>query len=260
MSGTHGRELTQAERACGGFKMEENKSLEELCGIIARLRGENGCPWDRVQTHESLIPCMIEEAYETVEGIRILTETGDGTNLCEELGDVLMQVIFHSQLAEEKGEFTLDEVIRGISEKMIRRHPHVFGDGTKRDWESLKREEKGALSPQEELASVPRAFPALLRASKTLKKLEGIYGEYADARESLKNVYTLTEKLLAGEERSKEITGGAGALKQEEKEALIGRALLELCNYARLQGVNSEILLARTLENERKAHEIRQIP
>lgn len=229
--------------------MEQRQAFEELCDIIAKLRGEDGCPWDRVQTHESLIPCMIEEAYEAVEGIRILAETGDGANLCEELGDVLMQVIFHSQLAEEEGKFTLEQVIRGISEKMIRRHPHVFGDGRKRDWESLKREEKGAPSAQKELASVPRAFPALLRTSKVLKKLEQLCGAHGDGRESLEQVRILTGKLLAGED-------GADA----EKEKLIGRALLELCNYARLQGINSEVLLARTLENEVKAHEIGQIP
>lgn len=229
--------------------MEQRQAFEELCDIIAKLRGEDGCPWDRVQTHESLIPCMIEEAYEAVEGIRILAETGDGANLCEELGDVLMQVIFHSQLAEEEGKFTLEQVIRGISEKMIRRHPHVFGDGRKQDWESLKREEKGAPSAREELDSVPRAFPALLRTSKVLKKLEQFCGAHGDGRESLEQVRALTEKLMAGED-------GADA----EKEELIGRALLELCNYARLQGINSEVLLARTLENEVKAHEIGQIP
>ncbi|MGI6095736.1 MAG: MazG family protein [Lachnospiraceae bacterium] len=131
--------------------MDKDKvyTFEELKDIIRTLRGENGCPWDRAQTHESLIPCMLEEADEVVQGIHILTETKDWENLCEELGDVLLQVLLHSQIAEEEGLFTLDDVIQGLSEKMIRRHPHVFGNADAQSpeaallsWEEVKRREK----------------------------------------------------------------------------------------------------------------------
>ena len=127
--------------------MEKIYQLEDLVGIMKALRGENGCPWDKVQTHESLREPMLEEAYEAVDAI----EKGDMTNLCEELGDVLMQVVFHAQIAEETGVFTLADVLRGICEKMIYRHPHVFGRGDVRadtpeevlvNWEALKKKEK----------------------------------------------------------------------------------------------------------------------
>lgn len=106
-----------------GVFMSEFKRLRE---IVARLRAEDGCPWDRAQTHESLKPECIEEAAEVICGINILSETGDAENLKEELGDLLLQVVMHARIAEEEGLFTIDDVCREISEKMIRRHPHVF--------------------------------------------------------------------------------------------------------------------------------------
>ena len=120
--------------------------FERLQEIIAQLRGENGCPWDREQTHVSLKPACVEEAAEVVCGINILEKTGDAENLKEELGDLLLQVVMHAQIAEEENLFTMDDVIRGISEKMIRRHPHVFGVTEVQNsqevlvnWESIKK-------------------------------------------------------------------------------------------------------------------------
>ncbi len=120
-------------------------TFEELVSVIATLRSEQGCPWDRVQTYESLKPCLLEESGEVVEAI----DKGDMENLCEELGDVLLQVLMYSQIACEKGDFTLDDVIDGVCEKMIRRHPHVFGDKralTPEEslnlWNEIKRQEK----------------------------------------------------------------------------------------------------------------------
>ncbi len=123
--------------------------IERLIEIVERLRSEDGCPWDRMQTHESLKPECIEEAAEVICGINILEETGDAENLKEELGDLLLQVIFHAVMAEEEGLFTFDDVIKTVSEKMIRRHPHVFS-GAKYEseeeqlaaWERLKEAEK----------------------------------------------------------------------------------------------------------------------
>ena len=116
------------------------EKFDNLCHVVARLRAEDGCKWDRAQTHESLKAACIEEAAEVVCGINILSEKGDADNLKEELGDLLLQVVMHAQIAEEEGLFTIGDVIDGISEKMIRRHPHVFGD-------------RKADSPEEALAS-----------------------------------------------------------------------------------------------------------
>ena len=123
--------------------------FEELENIIARLRAPDGCPWDREQTHSSLKAACIEEAAEVVCGINILEDTGNSDNLKEELGDLLLLIVMHAQIAEEEGEFTMDDVIQGISEKMIRRHPHVFGEETAADsgevldkWNAIKKQEK----------------------------------------------------------------------------------------------------------------------
>ena len=128
------------------LKMNE---FERLKGIVRRLRAEDGCPWDRAQTHESLKAPCIEEAAEVIGGIDVLSQTGKADNLKEELGDLLLQVMMHSQIAEEEGLFTIDDVMRGISDKMVRRHPHVFGDREKVEteevpglWEEIKKAEK----------------------------------------------------------------------------------------------------------------------
>ena len=125
------------------------ESFDELKRVIARLRAEDGCPWDREQTHASLKAACIEEAAEVICGINVLEETGNADNLKEELGDLLLQVVMHAQIAEEEGFFTLDDVVRGITDKMIRRHPHVFGDACCSDaeqvllrWEEIKAKEK----------------------------------------------------------------------------------------------------------------------
>lgn len=133
-------------------------TMEEFCRIIAALRGENGCPWDRAQTLESLKPCMINEMTEALAAVDIYRSTGDAGNLCEELGDVLLQVVMQAAIAEEKGLFTISDVIRGVSEKMIRRHPHVFGEESAvaeaqevpGRWEAIKKAEKKGRSLQQE--------------------------------------------------------------------------------------------------------------
>ena len=139
--------------------MNENmkNAVDKLKEIVVKLRAEDGCPWDRVQTHTSLKPEVIEEAAEVVCGINILEETGNADNLKEELGDLLLQVVFHAVIAEEEGLFTLDDVANTVSEKMIRRHPHVFEGGTYASdeerhlvWEEIKKAEKEGKEWQEE--------------------------------------------------------------------------------------------------------------
>lgn len=139
-------------------------TLDDFQAIIKTLRSEYGCPWDKAQTHGSLTGCMIEEAAEAVSGIKLYEKTGNGDSMKEELGDVLMQVVLHAEIAEEEGLFTLNDVIKGISEKMIRRHPHVFEpDGTPlngrapdpanvKSWQEIKAAEKENQSYRESFA------------------------------------------------------------------------------------------------------------
>lgn len=155
------------EKAMPGY------SFTEFMDIIRKLRSEEGCPWDREQTHVSLKPCLMEECYETIEAI----DREDTDNLCEELGDLLLQVALHSVIAEEQKEFTIDEVINRVGEKMIRRHPHVFGNVTVSNseevisnWDNIKQQEKAERNPAEDILSIPKAFPAILRTQKVLKK------------------------------------------------------------------------------------------
>lgn len=224
---------------------EQKYTFEEFCDIMLELRGEHGCPWDRAQTHESLVPCMLEETYEVVDAIGRLHTEEAWDNLCEELGDVLMQVVFHGQLAEEEGRFSLEDIIDGISRKMIHRHPHVFGTTPvqETDWEALKRMEHGERTFQEELEAVPRAMPALMRTSKVLKKLDKEYRLKPDPQESLQHVLDRL-KILQSEEDAK------------NQEDAVGEAFLYLCDYARLKGMNSEILLGKSLEKLVKSDKI----
>lgn len=145
-----------------------NSGFDAFQSIIERLRGENGCPWDREQTYESLKPCLVDEMTEVLAAIDILNETGDGDNLCEELGDLLMNVVMLACIAGEEGRFTMADVIEGISRKMIRRHPHVFGtaqaetsEQVLKNWEEIKKQEKSGTDPEgrarEKAAYVPAA-------------------------------------------------------------------------------------------------------
>lgn len=134
--------------AANRYPPERNKNMytySELLNIIAELRGDHGCPWDKAQTHESMIPCLRDECQEVIEAI----EQDDNENLCEELGDVLLQVLLHAQIAREEGAFTMEDVVNSLAEKMVRRHPHVFGneeygslEQNQKRWEEIKQAEK----------------------------------------------------------------------------------------------------------------------
>ena len=153
--------------------------FEEFEQVIARLRAPDGCPWDRAQTHASLKRTCIEEAAEVICGINILERTGDPDNLKEELGDLLMQVVMHARIAEEEGLFTMDDVIQSITDKMIRRHPHVFGgsdgpgdDGSQASWDEIKKQEKAGKEWTEEY--LPEAFDESIELIEAAKKRKGI--------------------------------------------------------------------------------------
>lgn len=164
--------------------MDERHTFTDFVKIIRALRAENGCPWDREQTHGSLKPCMTEEAAELLAAIRIYEKSGDAENMREELGDILLQVVMHSVIAEEEGVFTIGDVIEEVSQKMIRRHPHVFGsvqadnaDQVLANWEEIKKKEKEGKSwIKSPLREIPQELPALARACKVLKKVDKLYG------------------------------------------------------------------------------------
>ncbi len=210
-----------------------NYSFDDFMNIIRKLRGEGGCPWDREQTHESLKPCLIEECYETIEAI----DNKDNENLCEELGDILLQVALHTAIAEETKEFSIDEVITAETEKMIRRHPHVFGDTLAsnpeevvKNWDEIKRQEKKAVRASEELLAVPKAFPALLRAEKIQKKAAKAGMDFEGYEQVLKKVYEelgeLVESIKIGDKRDIE----------EE----FGDVLFSIVNLSRFLQLNAE--------------------
>ena len=155
------------------FVSGENYCLTDLQEIVRILRSPEGCPWDKEQTHESVRSALLEEGLEAIDAI----ERSDDAALCEELGDVLLQVLFHTQIALERSAFTLDDVINGISRKLVYRHPHVFGDTQAdsseqvlKNWESLKQTEKHFSTRTEALEAVPVSFPALLRADKLVSR------------------------------------------------------------------------------------------
>jgi len=175
-------------------------SFEEFMDIIRKLRSENGCPWDREQTHESLKTCLLEECYETIEAIN----NKDKDNLCEELGDILLQVAMHSVIAEETGDFTIDDIIDSEAEKMIRRHPHVFGDVTVSDseeviknWDEIKKQEKEAAGIENEFKRIPMALPSIMRAEKVQRKAAKAGMDFGNYEQVLEKVKKELEDLSA---------------------------------------------------------------
>src|SRR5205807_2902933 len=182
---TRKKHAKQARKAPRKSKMVKSKRLtpgqwfEKLVAVQARLRAPNGCPWDREQTHRSLRTYLIEEAYEVLDAL----ESGDDGKFAEEMGDLLLQIVFHSQIAAEEGRFTISDVIREVHEKMVRRHPHVFGSKRAKDaaevlknWEQIKarerRDKDAERRPQTEslLEGVPRGLPATLEGFQLTKK------------------------------------------------------------------------------------------
>ena len=186
------------------FKFKDKYNVYDLVDVIRALRSEGGCPWDIEQTHESIKKNLIEETYETIEAIN----KGDAEMLREELGDVLMQVVFHAQIEDEKGVFNIDDVADENCKKMIERHPHVFGeinvnsvDDVLTNWDAIKRKTKGQKTTSQAIDSVPRELPALMRADKIQSKaakagfdwtqvdgaLERLYEEIGELKEAIAN-------------------------------------------------------------------------
>lgn len=231
-------------------------TFDDFQKIIQKLRSENGCPWDREQTHESLRPCMIEEAYELISSIRIYQETGSPENLREELGDVLLQVAMHSEIAEEEGLFTMEDVIQEVAEKMIRRHPHVFGqmqvensNEVLRNWEEIKRGEKEgkdwALTP---LREIPQELPALIRGVKVQKKINKLYGGQETDEVVLERLGNFILEL------KKERHSEDKETYRKSKEEIFGDILLEITKLAASYKLNPEQILFDKIEERIKEY------
>lgn len=229
------------ERRDAGGAAPPGAAFTRLVEVMARLRGEGGCPWDREQTRESLKPYVVEEAYEVLEAI----DEGDAAKLREELGDLLLQVVFQAQVAREVGEFTISEVIQAIVEKLVRRHPHVFGDASASTaqevlhrWEAIKRAERqNERRRPSALDGVPRELPALLRAHRLQEKASRVGFDWDDTTGLLGKL----EEELA-EFRAVCRNGGGPRAAAE-----LGDLLFTLVNVSRFLNVNPEEALRETI-------------
>jgi MazG family protein len=214
---------------------DAGSQLVRLRAIMHRLRAPGGCPWDAEQTHESIVPNLIEEAYETVDTI----QRGDYNHLREELGDLLLQVVFHSEIAEEAGRFNLDDVAREISEKLVRRHPHVFStsevattDGVLRQWDEIKRTEKGD-EEKPYLHGVGKGLPALLRASKLQKKAAKVGFDWPVESGVIAKIREELHELVAAVDAQ-----DLDAVSEE-----MGDLMFSIVNLARFRKADPEILM-----------------
>ncbi len=215
-------------------------ALEKFIHVVEELRSDHGCPWDKAQTHESLRMQLIEEAYEAADAMLNYQTKGDIDNLREELGDILLQVVLHSVIAEEEQIFTLEEVVNEITEKMIHRHPHVFNrDNAQKNtktWEELKAEEKGhnkdSVPP---LHGIPKALPALLRSAKVQKKAAVNYHHKMDEEFSVSQIALLASQL-------------ENAKNKEQKEKLMTAMLYHMTNVAWQENINLEECLMKNID------------
>jgi tetrapyrrole methylase family protein / MazG family protein len=218
---------------------EAEGEFDRLVEIMRRLRNPGGCPWDAEQTHDSLKRYLLEEAYEVMEAI----DASSPEMLKEELGDLMLQPIFHSAIAEEKGEFTITDVLVAINDKLVRRHPHVFGDqviesssAQVENWEKIKKEEKGE-ERKSALSGVPSHLPALLRAQKVTEKAArvGFDWEHVDQvfAKVLEELHEFEETMSSGD--------------QERMEAELGDLLFAIVNLGRFLAITPEEALRKTI-------------
>ncbi len=216
--------------------------FRDLVDVVARLRGPGGCPWDREQTHESLRPCLLEECYETLDAI----DRGDPQAIHEELGDLLLQIVFQAQVAAEAGAFTVEDVIAGVIDKMVRRHPHVFGDAivsgsaeVVRNWSRIKAEERagrGAADPSV-LSGLPPALPALHAAARMGEKAARVGFDWASSADALGKV----------REELAELEEALASADQSRVEHELGDVLFALASVGRLAEQSPEMALRRAL-------------
>lgn len=220
------------------FQYQERYSWVDFLRIIRLLRAPGGCPWDAEQTHQSIRRNFLEETYEALDAL----DRDDAADLCEELGDVLMQVVFHSVIEEERGRFTMDDVVNGVAQKMVFRHPHVFGGGMQADtseqvltnWETLKRQEKGQRSTADAIEAVPHTLPALWRAEKTASKTAKAGFDWDSAFSALEKLEEEVRELRAAMESGKALDAPHGI--REE----LGDTLFMAAKLAQMTSVDPE--------------------
>jgi MazG family protein len=222
------------------MSLDHPDGMTRLRYIVHRLRAPGGCPWDMEQTHESLIPHVLEEAYEVVDAIK----SGDPELICEELGDLLLQPVLHAEIASGQGTFDLDQMAHVLSEKLIRRHPHVFGDTSAittdavlTQWDAIKRQEKGTQS-EGFLHGVGNGLPALMRGQKLQKKAARVGFDWPDAAPVFAKIREEAAEL------EEAIASGQAAAMEEE----LGDLLFSVVNLARQLGIESEAALAAANE------------
>ena len=217
-------------------KEKTEKSFTKLLNIVSQLRGPDGCPWDKEQTHKSLLPYFLEEAYEVIEGV----EAGDMNSLKEELGDVLLHVVFQADIAHKNSEFTIEDSLNHVNEKLVRRHPHVFGDKkadaafhAKQNWESAKHKEKKRKS---RLDGVPETLPALTRAQRLQEKASYTGFDW-------ENIGQVWDKIHEEIQELKEAQSNGNKSHIEEE---IGDVIFSIVNLARFLNISAESALRKT--------------
>ena len=220
------------------FQCCDSYTLGDFVKLISYLRSDRGCPWDRVQTHQSIRRNFIEEVYEACEAL----DDGELTHMREELGDVLMQVLFHTDIEREAGHFDIDDVADAACKKLVRRHPHVFGSAEERakgqDWEAEKRRERGQATTADAMQGVSRALPALWRSEKLQAKAAKVGYDWPDVETAFRK---LPEEV---EELQEAIAQGDGDAVEEE----LGDLLFAAVKVARFHGVDPEAALHRACE------------
>ncbi len=223
------------------FRFKEKYNIDDLLEIMKILRSPDGCPWDREQDHKSIKKSLIEETYEVIEAIN----KEDNELLCEELGDVLLQVVFHSQMANEKGNFNFADVTDGICKKLIERHPHVFGD-VKADtsdqvlvnWEQIKSKSKNRKTQTDKMLSVPRELPALMRSTKLQEKAAKVGFDWQSVDGALEKI----------DEEKKELEAAIKAGDKKNIEEELGDLLFSAVNVSRFVGVDAEEALTASAD------------
>lgn len=219
------------------------KEFDECREIFAKLRAPDGCPWDRAQTHDSILQCAVDEVYEFLEA----AEARDDHGMCEELGDLLLQVVFHSQMAEERGAFSLRDVIAGLNQKLYKRHPHVFGkdnadnpDQVLKNWEAIKQSEKPQRKSQ--MDGIPQRLPALFRAEKMQRKAAKTGFDWPDVEPVIEKVKEEVSELKQAAK------SGDSAAAEEE----FGDLLFALVNAGRHLNISAEGALRKAIHKFEK--------
>lgn len=248
-------------------RLKAGEWFEKLVAVQARLRAPDGCPWDREQTHATLRTYLIEEAYEVLEAL----ESGDDAKFAEEMGDLLLQIVFHSQIAKEEGRFTVAEVIREVHDKMVRRHPHVFGEKRAKNaaevlknWEQLKKEERsasakkngdGAKKAESLLDGVSKALPAALEGFQLTRRaarigfdwgnVEGVFEKLKEETTELQQELARSRKGSQDEAKAAKRRGAGSSEKRERVEEEMGDLLFASVNVARWLEIDPEIALKK---------------